>query len=141
MASVKSAARYATSRSQPFWACQLTDATGYLGSQIARELTARKVSFRILVRDASRLPSDVTQAGCEVVAGDLGNLSALRNALRDARTVIHTAALGKMWVRDRRDYWRVNVEGLRSLLQVASASGVERVIYTSSFLALAPRPT
>lgn len=116
----------------------LTGATGYLGSQIAWELTARKMPFRVLVRDASRLPFDAAQAGCEVVAGDLCDLSALQNALHGAHAVIHTAALVKMWVRDRRDYWRVNVEGLQNLLQVAADSGVRRVVYTSSFLALGP---
>lgn len=116
----------------------LTGATGYLGSQIARELTARQMPFRVLVRDASRLPFDTAQAGCEAVAGDLCDLSALRNALHGAHAVIHTAALVKMWVRDRRDYWRVNVEGLQNLLQVAADSGVSRVVYTSSFLALGP---
>jgi farnesol dehydrogenase len=116
----------------------LTGATGYLGSQIARELVARKTRFRVLVRDASRLPFDVTQAGGEVVAGDLRNPSTLPKALRGAHVVIHTAALVKMWVRDRRDYWRVNLEGLQNLLQVAVDSGVGRVIYTSSFLALGP---
>jgi len=116
----------------------LTGATGYLGSQIAQELAARRMPFRILVRDASRLPFDAAQAGCEVVTGDLRDLSAVRKALSGARTVIHTAALVKMWVRDRRDFWRVNVEGLQNLLRVASDSGVERIIYTSSFIALGP---
>ena len=116
----------------------LTGATGYLGSQIAQELAARRIPFRILVRAASRLPFDAAQAGCEVVTGDLRDLSAVRKALSGARTVIHTAALVKMWVRDRRDFWRVNVEGLQNLLRIASESGVERIIYTSSFIALGP---
>jgi farnesol dehydrogenase len=116
----------------------LTGATGYLGSQIAQELAARRIPFRILVRAASRLPFDAAQAGCEVVTGDLRDLSAVRKALSGARTVIHTAALVKMWVRDRGDFRRVNVEGLQNLLRVASESGVERIIYTSSFIALGP---
>jgi len=116
----------------------LTGATGYLGSQIAQELAARRLPFRVLVRDASRLPFDPAQAGCEVVTGDLRDLSALRMALSGVRAVIHTAALVKMWVRDRRDFWRINVEGLQNLLRVASDSGIERVVYTSSFIALGP---
>lgn len=116
----------------------LTGATGYLGSQIARELAARKIPFRVLVRDASRLPFDPAEAGCEVVAGDLRDPVALRKAVNGVESVIHTAALVKMWVRDARDFWRINVEGLQNLLQTASNSGVQRIIYTSSFIALGP---
>ena len=62
----------------------------------------------------------------------------LRSALQGVDAVIHTAALVKMWVRDRRDFWRVNVEGLQNLLQAAEQAGVQRVVYTSSFIALGP---
>jgi len=116
----------------------LTGATGYLGSQIARELIARKLSFRVLVRDVSRLAFDPAQAGCDVVTGNLRDPVALRAAVREVDAVIHTAALVKMWVRDARDFWRTNVEGLQDLLQTASNSGVRRIIYTSSFIALGP---
>jgi len=139
----------------------LTGATGYLGSQIARELIARGMPFRALVRDPARLEFDLrnskletrnwdAQAGdpkietrlsapaYEVVIGDLLHLYALNRALRGVKQVIHTAALVKMWVRDRRDFRRVNVEGLKLLLQASSDVGVERIVYTSSFIALGP---
>jgi NAD+-dependent farnesol dehydrogenase len=116
----------------------LTGATGYLGSRIARELIARGQPFRVLVRDASRLSFNPSAVGCEVVVGELGDLAALRAALRGAEGVIHTAALVKMWIPNRRDFWRVNIEGLQNLLQIASNSGVQRVVYTSSFVALGP---
>lgn len=116
----------------------LTGSTGFLGSQIAEELIRRRVPFRVLVRDASRLGFDTASAGCEVIVGDLGDASVLRRAAEGAKSVIHTAALVKMYVRDRRDFWRVNVEGLQNLLQTAADAGVERVVYTSSFIALGP---
>jgi len=116
----------------------LTGATGYLGSQVARELLARRMHFRILVRDPSRVGFDAAAAHCEVVVGDLRNPAALEKALSGAKQVIHTAALVKMWVRDPRDFCQINVEGLKSLLRAAARARVERVVYTSSFLALGP---
>jgi len=111
----------------------LTGATGYLGSQIARELANRGAPFRALVRDPARAP-----AQCEVVAGDLLDVDALKRALVGVDRVIHTAALVKMWVRDRREFQRVNVDGLKALLGTAAEAGVQRVVYTSSFIALGP---
>ncbi len=116
----------------------LTGSTGYLGSQIARELVRRRTPFRVLVRDASRLGFQAEGAGCEVVTGDLRDGAALRRAVEGAHGVIHTAGLVRMYVRDRRDFWRVNVQGLQSLLEAAAGAGVERVVYTSSFIALGP---
>jgi farnesol dehydrogenase len=116
----------------------LTGATGYLGSGIARELLARRKPFRVLVRDAQRLGFNPAAGHCQIALGDLRDREALRAALQGADEVIHTAALVKMWVRERRDFWRVNVEGLQNLLQAAEEAGVRRVVYTSSFIALGP---
>jgi NAD+-dependent farnesol dehydrogenase len=116
----------------------LTGATGYLGSQIAHELIARQQPFRVLVRDPSRLDFQPATACCEVVEGDLRDFSALRTACEGVEGILHTAALVKMWARDRSDFWRINLEGLQNLLHVAMNSGVKGVVYTSSFIALGP---
>ena len=116
----------------------LTGATGYLGSQIAAELITRQVPFRVLVRDATRLRFDPTAANCEVITGSLTTPEGLNAALRGADAVIHTAALVKMWVHDPGLFWQTNVRGLTELLRASAAAGVQRVVYTSSFIALGP---
>jgi NAD+-dependent farnesol dehydrogenase len=116
----------------------LTGATGYLGSQIAREIIARKMPLRVLVRDPAKLPLEANPTQCEVAVGDITDLAALRSALQGVEVLIHTAALVKMWVRNPRDFWRVNVDGFKNLLQTAVNCGVRRIIYTSSFMALGP---
>ena len=116
----------------------LTGSTGYLGSRIALELIDRGEPFRVLVRDPARLSFDPAASRCEVVVGDLRDADTLAKALRGAKHVIHSAALVKMWVRDRQDFWRINVEGLKALLEAAEREDVERVVYTSSFIAAGP---
>jgi len=116
----------------------LTGATGYLGSRIALELLARRMPFRALVRDSSRLPFDPSGTECEVFIGSLTDQQSLRGAVRGVDAIIHTAALVKMYVHDRGQFWQANVRGLTELLREASAAGVRRVVYTSSFIALGP---
>jgi farnesol dehydrogenase len=48
------------------------------------------------------------------------------------------AALVKMWVQDRREFDRVNVEGLASALRAAERCSVPRILYTSTIAALGP---
>jgi farnesol dehydrogenase len=86
---------------------------------------------RALVRPGSprRAP-----AGCEAVAGDVADAVSLKKGAHGCDAIVHTAALVKMWVRDRSEFDRVNVEGLRNVL----ACGAPRVLYTSSFIALGP---
>ncbi len=134
----------------------LTGSTGYLGSQIARELMWRGAPFRVLVRDPSRMEREIrnwkpqirnskldtrpSASPCEVAVGDIRDRESLKKSLTDVDRIIHTAALVKMWVCDRRDFWRVNVNGLQLLLRAAEEARVERVVYTSSFIALGPSP-
>lgn len=113
----------------------LTGSSGYLGSRIAHALVDRGAPFRVLVRNPDKLGLVPAEARCEIVAGDLCDKDAVAKALRGVKQVIHSAALVKMWVRDQEDFWRVNVDGLKSLLEEADRAGVERVVYTSSFLA------
>src|SRR5579872_3851609 len=116
----------------------LTGASGYLGSQIAQELIRRGEPFRVLARDPARLPFDPAACGCEIVVGELNDGGVLAAAVKGVRYVIHSAGLVKMWVRDKQKFWRVNVRGLKALLEEAACAGVERVVYTSSFIAAGP---
>jgi farnesol dehydrogenase len=116
----------------------LTGATGYVGSAVARELVRRAAPFRVLVRDPARLLFDPVAARCEVIVGDLRDPGAVAHLVKGSKFVIHSAALVKVWVRDRREFWRLNVDAFQRLCRAAADSAVERIVYTSSFIALGP---
>lgn len=116
----------------------LTGATGYLGSQIARALIERKKNFRVYVREPRRLDFNPGEVPCEIFVGDLNGPHSLEAAMCGVTQVIHAAGLVKMWARDQRDFERVNVDGLQNILRAAATAGVERVVYTSSFIAMGP---
>jgi len=112
----------------------LTGGTGFLGKNVARALHGRGHDLRVLARVDSNLAGLPPH---EVARGDVRDEAALRRAAEGCQAVVHMAALVKMWVPDREEFDRVNVEGLRHVLAAAEAAGA-RLVYTSSFMAIGP---
>lgn len=112
----------------------LSGATGFLGGKLLKRLLEEGESVRVLVRKPSAF--DLKSERLKIVQGDLCDPEALEEALGDASRVYHLAAAVKEWVKDWTVFERVNVDGFESLLKIAMARGVERVVYTSSFMAL-----
>ena len=111
--------------------CFVTGATGFLGSQVARQLLARGAELRLLVRPSSRL-DNVADLAAERVTGDLRDVDSLRKGMAGCEFVFHVAADYRLWARDRNELYQSNVEGTHNILQAARDSGVRRVVYTSS---------
>ena len=112
----------------------LTGGTGFLGKNVARALAARGHELRLLAREGSNLAG--LPAG-EIVRGDVSDAATVRRAAEGCQAIVHMAALVKMWVPERAEFARVNVEGLRDALAAAEAVGA-RLVYTSSFIAIGP---
>jgi farnesol dehydrogenase len=116
----------------------LTGATGYLGSRIAQRLASEGRDLVLYARNPDRLPRISGSGKIECIQGDLRDVVPLRQAVKQCDTLIHTAALVKMWTRERREFYEVNVQGLRHLLDFAKEYDVKRFLYTSSFMSLGP---
>jgi NAD+-dependent farnesol dehydrogenase len=113
----------------------LTGATGFLGKNVARQLSARGHALRILARETSDLRG--LPAGVEVARGDVTLADSVREAAQGCDAVLHMAALVKNWAPDRARFEEVNVSGLRNALAAAQGAGA-RLLYTSSFMAIGP---
>ncbi|MFQ5700589.1 MAG: NAD-dependent epimerase/dehydratase family protein [Acidobacteriota bacterium] len=114
----------------------LTGGTGFLGKRIAERLVRAGHQVRALVRPGRgdrRMPK-----GVEPVTGDVVDRDSLARGAEGAEVIFHIAALVKMWAPDRRRFDDVNIGGLRNILEVARRTGVRRLLYTSSFIALGP---
>ncbi len=113
----------------------ITGVTGFLGGRLAETFAARGDTVVGLVREGStwnRMP-----AGAEQARGDVTDLASLHKAAERCDAIIHAAALVKMWVRNRMDFDKVNVQGLGNVIAAARESGA-KLLYTSSFIALGP---
>ena len=109
----------------------LTGATGFLGSHVARVLSAQGAELRLLVRATSNL-NNLEGLNAETATGDLRDPASIDKAMSGCDTVFHVAADYRLWVRDPEQMYRSNVEGTRAILEAARKNGVRRVVYTSS---------
>ena len=111
----------------------LTGGTGYLGRAVVAALVAAGHEVVLYARSAS-----ASGLPCRAVDGDIRDGDRLFTAAEGCEAVLHGAALVATWTRRSRDFDEVNVGGLTQVLDVARRRDVGRVVYTSSFLALAP---
>jgi dihydroflavonol-4-reductase len=113
----------------------ITGATGFVGSAVARRLVLAGLPARALVRPGSpRFHLDGLDL--DYVEGDIRDADSIRRAMSGIRYVFHVAADYRMWARDRREIFAVNLGGTRNVMQEALRAGVERVVYTSSVATL-----
>ena len=112
----------------------MTGATGFIGHHVAKLLVQRGELIRVTWRAASRrdnidcLDPNLVQA----VEADLTDDESLRRALEGVETLYHVAADYRLWAKDPQELYRANVDGTRSLLQIAKECGVGKVVYTST---------
>ena len=109
----------------------VTGGAGFIGSRLVEALLARGEQVRVFDLKADEA-IHLGDLGAELIAGDILDSKALRTALDGCDRVFHVAALISMWQPDPAIYYRVNVEGTRSVLESALELGVGRVIHTSS---------
>ena len=113
----------------------LTGATGFVGAAVLRCLVAAGHNVRTLVRPNSDR-RNLSGVDCEIITGDLTDPESLERAVRGCEVVFHVAADYRLWVPDRRQMNRINVQGTVDLIRAAAAAGVSRMVYTSSVATL-----
>lgn len=109
----------------------VTGATGFIGAHVVRKLAERGEPVRVLLRKNSN-QRNLQGLKLELAYGDLTDAESVRRAMAGCRYVYHAAADYRLWAPDPAVLYQVNVRGTRNVLEAARATGVERVIYTSS---------
>ena len=119
----------------------VTGAGGFIASHLVERLVAEGAKVRAFVRYNSRgdvgllrmLPVEVFSQ-LDVVAGDLRDAEAVREAMKDVDTVFHLGALIAIpysYVHPR-EVVETNVMGTLNVLMAARELGTRRVIHTST---------
>jgi nucleoside-diphosphate-sugar epimerase len=104
----------------------VTGATGFLGCCLLDELTSAKdISIRILKHKRSPQSDN-----CEIVTGDLMDYKSLLPVVSEVDTVVHLAAITH--TNHESDYFKINSEGTRNLVQACEDKKVRRFVFVSS---------
>jgi len=116
----------------------VTGATGLVGHNLVRHLLSDGYRVAAFVRDRSKgerlLPAD-----CTVIAGDITDPAAVEKAIEGHSIVFHAAGIPEQWLPDPRRFFRVNVEGSRTVARACIRRGVGAFIYISTLDVFAPR--
>ncbi len=119
----------------------VTGAAGFIGSHLLEALVAKGANVRAFIRYNSRsdrgwidtMPESVT-GKTEVIAGDIKDSDAVRNAVKGCDVVFHLAALIGIpysYVHPR-NYVETNIVGTTNVLTAALDQGVKRVVHVST---------
>jgi len=106
----------------------VTGGAGFLGINLVRYLLERGA----LVASLDLAPFDYPdcRARIEEHRGDIRDREAVAVAMRGADAVVHAAAALPLY--SARDIWTTDVDGTRTVLEVAAELGIDRVVHISS---------
>jgi dihydroflavonol-4-reductase len=111
----------------------LTGGTGFIGGEVARQLRDRGDEVTCLVRNPARA-GKLTELGCALAAGDLGDERAIREGIDGCDAVIHAAAVYEVGIpaSERPAMREANVGGTERVLGAALEAKVPKVVYVST---------
>jgi nucleoside-diphosphate-sugar epimerase len=112
----------------------VTGASGHLGANLVRRLLADHAALRLLARPGTDGAS-FCGLTAEIVEAELGDLDAIRRAVRGVQQIYHCAAQISTHRGAEEEIFRSNILGTRNLLLAAREAGVERVVVTGTLSA------
>jgi len=116
----------------------VTGGTGFLGSYIIKQLVEKGYAVRA-IRRSNNLPSWIPKEiidKAEWVEGDVLDVVALQDAMEGIDAIIHSAAIVSFAKKDRKEMYKVNVEGTANVVNMALEKKVKRLVHISSVAAL-----
>ncbi len=115
--------------------CLITGANGFLGSHLAKALSARGDTVRCLVREGSDA-SALANLPVERAAGDVTRPETLNDAMKGIDTVFHLAGIRR--AAGRQAFIDANAEGTRHVAEAMVKAGARRLVFCGSLAASGP---
>lgn len=111
----------------------VTGGTGFIGGEVVRQLRARGDEVVCLARSAEK-GAKLTELGCQLVVGDLGDEAAIRRGTEGCDGVVHAAAMYEVGIpaKQRPAMYEANVRGTERVLRAALEAKAPKVVYVST---------
>ncbi len=114
----------------------ITGGTGFIGANLVAYLNTQNTVARILRRESSSIEA-LEGLEYEVSIGDiLDRPDSLAEKMAGCDWVFHAAAVSDYWRQNKKQLYRVNVDGTRNVLAAAELAKVKRFVFTSSLGAM-----
>lgn len=113
----------------------VTGANGHIGGNVVRELLDTGYTPVAFVRKGADLRA-LEHLDLERVEGDILDAESVRACVRGCRFVLHLAAVNRPGDDEADAVMRPAIEGNENVLRAAAEAGVERVVFTSSTVAV-----
>jgi nucleoside-diphosphate-sugar epimerase len=115
----------------------VTGATGFLGSELVKQLSLQGKPLRALKRQTSVIPEILSQNKLiEWHDADILDYFALKEAMEGVSEVYHCAAMISFKTADRKRMLKVNVEGTAILVNICLENKVRKLVHASSISAI-----
>lgn len=111
--------------------CFVTGATGFIGSNLVRELIDREHRVKVLLTPGAD-ERCLQGLKYEKVTGDIFDRKLLIRELDGFEWCFHTAECHDRWMRRYAPMYKINVEGARTVLEAAGKAGCHKIIHTST---------
>jgi nucleoside-diphosphate-sugar epimerase len=109
----------------------VTGANGFTGRYFCQYLAEKGVATRAMYYPPDGKP-EISHENLELVPGDLRDRDTLRGYLQDVERVYHIGALYRPSNVSKQDFWDVNVEGTRHMIELSADAGVDRFVNCST---------
>lgn len=119
----------------------VTGASGFLGSELVKQLIANGESVRIIVRPSSDI-SDLASIKdkIEIMEGDILDVPSLEIAMDGIEKIYHSAAVIGYDDSFYDSMYKCNIEGTANVVNVALTKGIKKLLHVSSIAAIGGKP-
>jgi nucleoside-diphosphate-sugar epimerase len=108
----------------------ISGATGFIGSELVKELLKHEHCIHALYRDDRKII--MKDKNLRYFKGEITDSVSIEKAMQGCSVVFHLAAYAKVWAKDSQVFYKINTEGTKNILASAYKLNVKRVIITST---------